>query len=94
MTREMLEELDQQYRALQSEIAGEWHLEGEMDGDSGDDPEYPNNSAYMAGYDTGRKRYMQRLTTASMFETNDKGDRYRGVDPGDCTWFFGDDDEF
>lgn len=53
--------LDQEYRYFQDRIADEWRVNGESDGDDGVDPEYPNNSAYMDGYDSGRARYIKRL---------------------------------
>jgi len=55
---------DQNYRELQARIGEEWKVAGETDGDEGRDPEYPNNSAYMHGYDIGRKRYIKRLVAA------------------------------
>jgi hypothetical protein len=56
--------MDQDYRDLQSRIGEEWKIGGETDGEEGLDPEYPNNSAYMSGYDIGRARYIKRLVDA------------------------------
>lgn len=95
MTRSQLEQLDQDYRSLQNEIALEWRLLGETDGYDGADPEYPGNSAYMAGYTPARQHDLNTQSRATLFEVNDKGDRYRGVDPGDAHWLYSqDDDEF
>ncbi len=54
-------DLDQEYRELQGQLAQEWQILGETDGDEGIDPEYPNNAAYLHGYDAGRARYIRRL---------------------------------
>lgn len=61
MTRFEAQLLDQEYRELQGQIAYEWQIQRETDGDEGLDLEYPANSAYMHGYDAGRARYINRL---------------------------------
>lgn len=55
---------EQDYRDLQARVAEEWKVDGESDGEVGLDPEYPNNSAYMHGYDVGLARYIKRLADA------------------------------
>lgn len=59
-------ELDQEYRELLDRLADEWRVNGETDGGEGVDPEYLNNSAYMAGYDAGRSRYIKRANPRSL----------------------------
>lgn len=61
MTKFEAQLLDQEYRELQGQIAHEWQIFGETDGDEGLDPEYPGNAAYMHSYDAGRARYIKRL---------------------------------
>jgi len=78
--------LDQQRRELQAEIADECRVSGESYGGEGKDPEYPDNSTYMAGYEAGQQHY------ASLYIYGPHGERMPGVDPGDCHWLYTDED--
>ncbi len=80
---------DEQYRGLQAAIADEWRISGETDGHDGKDSEHPDNVAYMSGYEPARAQWISNL-----YYFDDKGQRHRTVDPGDCTWLYGNDEEF
>jgi len=84
---------DQEFRLDQGLIAREWHIYGETDGDEGQDPEYPANSAYMDGYSAGRTRYIRWLADFKKPE-NRRLCHCGLVREQDCTCAFGWSDEF
>lgn len=74
----MINDTDQQRCDQQDAIAEELYITGFSDGLDGDPPT-SNDEAYQLGYKKG---------CAQLFEYNDKGEPYPGVDPGDCHWLY------
>lgn len=87
----LYEYFDQLHRECQDQIAEEWRLFGYSDGVTDQEAENPEIDPYMSGYEEGQRDYAQ------FYLKGPRGERIPSVDPGDCDWFYCDqdfDDEF
>jgi hypothetical protein len=77
----------------------EWESEGAADAAFGVLPRYVDE-AYLAGYVRATKELPTKpdgtidRRTSPMYEYGHGGDRFRGVNPGDCNWLYGNQEEF